>query len=78
MTDSCASSSLFISLIIKIVICTIPLQSIPKSGTERGWVHMGTEKKSSGPFQKQAQKLGDTEKWPRNWKDMISYHSVLM
>ena len=38
---------------------------------------MGTEKiKRSVP--KQAQKLGYTEKWPRNWKDMISYYSVLV
>ena len=27
---------------------------------------------------KQAQKLGSMEKWPRNWKDTISYHSGLV
>ena len=38
---------------------------------------MGTEKiKQSVP--KKVQKLGDTEKWPRNWNDTISYDSVLL
>ena len=40
---------------------TVPLRSVPKSGTERGCVHTGTEKiKRSVP--KQVQKLGGTEK----------------
>ena len=40
---------------------TVPLRSVPKSGTERGCVHTGTEKiKPSVP--KQVQKLGGTEK----------------
>ena len=39
---------------------------------------MGTEKKIKRSVPKQAQKLGGMEKCPRNWKDTISYHSVLM
>ena len=40
---------------------TVPLRSVPKSGTERGCVHTGTAKiKRSVP--KQVQKLGGTEK----------------
>ena len=40
---------------------TVPLRSVPKSGTERGCVHTGTKKiKRSVP--KQVHKLGGTEK----------------
>ena len=56
---------------------TVPLWSVPKSSTERDCIHMGT-KKIRQSIPKQVQKLGDTEKWPRNRKDTISYHSVLM
>ena len=56
---------------------TVPLRSVPTSGTERGCVHRGTEKiKRSVP--KQVQKLGGTEKWTRNWNDTISYRSALV
>ena len=73
---------LFILLSIKIVICPCPrpcsqghdivpfhfgqFQKVVQRGVAFTWIP------------KQAQNLGDTEKWPRNWKDTISYHSVLV
>ena len=58
---------------------TVPLWFIPKSSTEMGCVHMSSHrKKIKRSVPKQAQKLGGMEKWPINWKDTISYHSVLV
>ena len=89
-TDSCASSSVFISVLIKMVICPCPrrcpqgydivpfhfapFQKVVQRGVAFTWVW----KKIKQSIPKQVRKLGDTKKWPRNQKDTISYHSVLV
>ena len=89
-TDSCASSSVFISVLIKIVMCPCPrpyshrYDIVPfhfgpfQKVAQRGVAFIRVRKKIKRSIPKQVQKLGNTEKWPRNRKDTISYHSVLM
>ena len=49
-----------------------------KKWYREGLCSHGYGKKIKRSILKQVQKLGDTEKWPRNRKDTISYHSVLV
>ena len=56
---------------------TIPLWSVSKV-LQRGVAFTWVRIKIKWSIPKQVQKLGDTEKWPRNQKDTISYHSVLV
>ena len=61
--DECTNPTEIMSkaLFTRVRYRTVPLRSVPKSGTERGCVHMGRKKiKRSVP--KQVQKLGGTEK----------------
>ena len=68
-----------LALFTRVRYRTVPLWSVPKSGTERGCVHMGVEKDQAvhsktspetGRYGKVAQ---ESERY-----DTISYHSVLV
>ena len=48
------------ALFIRVRYCTVPLRSIPKSGRERGCVHMAREKIKRSVL-KQVQKLSGAE-----------------
>ena len=40
--------------------------------------YLTVRKKIKRSIPKQVQKVGGMEKWPRNWKDTISYHSIFV
>ena len=56
---------------------TVPLWFVPKSSTEMGCVHMGTEK-NQAVRSKTGPETGRYGKVAQNWKYTISYHSVLV